>query len=121
MDMALLEKEQARELFMFHAFKHANHVTNDIENISMEIIKACEGLPLSLEVLGSYLCDNPILEVWKDALYTLKNGRNITGGSDNEMLWTTLRISYDHLDKDHQNMFLDIAFFLVGFNKSTFC
>jgi hypothetical protein len=23
----------------------------------MEIIKACEGLPLSLEVLGSYLCD----------------------------------------------------------------
>jgi energy-coupling factor transporter ATP-binding protein EcfA2 len=121
MDMALLEEEQARELFMFHAFKHANHVTNDIKNISMEIIKACEGLPLSLEVLGSYLCDNPILEVWKDALYMLKNGRNITGGSDNEMLWTTLRISYDHLDEDHQNMFLDIACFLVGFNKSTLC
>jgi hypothetical protein len=28
-DMALLEEEQARELFMFHAFKHANNVTND--------------------------------------------------------------------------------------------
>ncbi len=27
MDMALLKEEQARELFMFHAFKHANHVT----------------------------------------------------------------------------------------------
>ncbi len=80
MDMALLEEEQARELFMFHAFKHANHVTNDIKKISMEIIKACEGLPLSLEVLGSYLCDISILEVWKDALHALKNGNSITGG-----------------------------------------
>jgi len=51
----------------------------------------------------------------------LKNGKNITGGSKDEVLWTTLRISYDHLDKDHQNMFLDIACFLVSFNKSTLC
>jgi hypothetical protein len=50
-NMALLEEKQARELFMFHAFKHANGVTNDFENISMEIIKACGGLPLSLEIL----------------------------------------------------------------------
>jgi hypothetical protein len=86
MDITLLQEEQARELFMFHAFKHSNHVTNDIKNISMEIIKACEGLPLSLEVLGSYLCDISILQVWKDALHTLKNGKNITGGSEDEVL-----------------------------------
>ncbi len=119
MDMALLEEEQARELFMFHAFKHANHVTNDVKNISMEIIKACEGLPLSLEILGCYLHGISDLEVWRDALHTLKNGQNITGGSDNEVFWTTLRISYDHLDKEHQSLFLDIACFFVGFNKST--
>jgi energy-coupling factor transporter ATP-binding protein EcfA2 len=121
MDMALLEEEQARELFMFYAFKHVNHVTNDIKKKSMEIIKACEGLPLSLEVLGFYLCDISILEIWKDALHILKNGKSITGGSRDEVLWTTLRISYDHSDKDHQNLFLDIACFLVGFNKSTLC
>ncbi|CAK9236028.1 unnamed protein product [Sphagnum troendelagicum] len=119
MDMAFLEEEQARDLFMFHAFKHGSPMINDVKNISMEIIKACEGLPLSLEVLGSYLCDSPILEVWKDTLHTLKNERSITGGSDNEVLWTTLRISYDHLDKDHQNMFLDIACFFVGFKENT--
>jgi len=119
MDMALLEEEQARELFMFHAFKHANQVTNDVKSISMEIIKACEGLPLSLEVLGCYLRDISNLEVWKDALHTLKNGQNITGGSDNERLWTTLRISYDHLNKEHQSLFLDIACFFNGFNEST--
>jgi hypothetical protein len=120
-DMAFLEEEQARELFMFHAFKHANRVRNDFENISMQIIKACGGLPLSLEILGCYLCDIYDLEIWKDALDELKGGRNITGGSDNEMLWKTLRISYDHLNKKHQDMFLDIACFFAGFNESTFC
>jgi energy-coupling factor transporter ATP-binding protein EcfA2 len=120
-DMALLEDEQAKELFMFHAFKHANCVTNDFQNISMEIIKACGGLPLSLEVLGCYLCDIHELEIWKDALRELKAGRNIPGGSNNEMLWKTLRISYDHLIQIEQDMFLDIACFFIGFKKSTFC
>jgi len=120
-DMALLDEEQARELFMFHAFKHANHVTNDFKNISMEIIKACGGLPLSLEILGCYLCDICDLEIWKDALRELKGGRNITGGSNNELLWKTLRISYDHLNEEHQNMFLDIACFFTNLKKNTFC
>jgi energy-coupling factor transporter ATP-binding protein EcfA2 len=120
-DMAFLEEKQARELFMFHAFKHASAVTKDFENTYMDIIKACGGLPLSLEILGCYLhgiCD---LEIWKDALHELKGGRNITGGSDNEMLWKTLRISYDHLDEEYQNMFLDIACFFTSFKKSTIC
>jgi len=120
-DMAFLDDEQAKELFMFHAFKHANHVTNDLENISMEIIKACEGLPLSLEILGCYLRDIRDLKIWKGALHELKGGRNIAGGSDNERLWKTLRISYDHLIKTHQDMFLDIACFFVGIKKKMFC
>ncbi|CAM6013408.1 unnamed protein product [Sphagnum balticum] len=120
-DMAFLEEEQARKLFMCHAFKHVNNVTNDFKNISMEIIKACGGLPLSLEVLGCYLCNIHDLEIWKDALGQLKAGRNITGGSDNELLWKTLKISYDHLDEEHQDMFLDIACFFTGLKKKTFC
>jgi hypothetical protein len=120
-DMALLEEEKARELFMLHAFKHGNCVTNDLKIISMDIIKACGGLPLSLEVLGCYLCDIEDLEIWKGALHELKGGRNITGSFDNETLWKTLRISYDHLIKTHQDMFLDIACFFVGLKKNTFC
>jgi len=114
-DMALLEEEQARELFMFHAFKHPNHVTNYFKNISMEIIKACGGLPLSLEILGCYLCDIDDLEIWKDALRELKARKNITWGSDNELLWKTLIISYDHLNEEHQNMILDIVCFFISF------
>jgi hypothetical protein len=120
-DMAFLEEVHARKLFMLHVFKHANNVTNDFENISMEIIKSCGGLPLSLEILGCYLWDIRDLERWKGALCELKRGQNIAGGSDNEMLWQTLQISYDHLYEEHKNMFLDIACFFVGFKKSTIC
>jgi hypothetical protein len=112
--MKYLQEEQARELFMFHAFGNANHdPTKNFKDICMKIIEACKGLPLSLKVLGSYLYNTKELEIWEGALRKLKSGQCITGGNDNEELWNVLKISYDHLDKHHQNMFLDIAFFLV--------
>ncbi len=120
--MKSLEEEQARELFMFHAFGNANHVpTKDFKDICMKIIKACGGLPLSLKILGSFLCNIKELKIWEGALSKLKNGQSFTGGSDNEELWSKLRIYYDHLDKEHQNMFLDIACFLGGLKISTIC
>jgi hypothetical protein len=76
-----LEEEQARELFMFHAFHNANHVpTKDFKDICMKIIKACGGLPLSLNILGSFLCNNKKLEIWEGALSTLKSGESLTRG-----------------------------------------
>ncbi|CAK9225255.1 unnamed protein product, partial [Sphagnum troendelagicum] len=73
MVMKSLEEEQARELFMFHAFGNANHVpTKDFKDICMKIIKACRGLPLSLKVLGSFLCNTKELEIWEGALNKLK-------------------------------------------------
>jgi len=120
--MKSLEEEQARELFMFHAFGNANHVpTKDFKDICMKIIKACGGLPLSLKVLGSFLCNTKELEIWEGALRKLKSGQNLTGGNDTEELWNVLKISYDHLDKQHQNMFFDIACFLGGLKISTIC
>jgi energy-coupling factor transporter ATP-binding protein EcfA2 len=120
--MKYLNEEQARELFMFHAFGNANHVpTKDYQDTCMKIIKACGGLPLSLKVIGSFLCNTEELEIWEGALSKLKSGQSFTGGNDNEELWNILRISYDHLDKQHQNMFLDIACFLGGLKISTIC
>jgi hypothetical protein len=120
--MKFLEEKQARELFMFHAFGNANHVpTKDFKDICMKIIEACGGLPLSLKVLGSFLCNVKELEIWEGVLSKLKSGQSFTGGNDNEVLWNTLRISYDHLDKEHQNMFLNIACFLGGLKISTIC
>jgi hypothetical protein len=118
--MKPLEEEQARELFMFHAFRNANHVpTKDLNDTCMKIVKACGGLPLSLKVLGSFLCNNKELEIWEGALSTLEKGQSLTGGDDNEELWSVLKISYDHLDEQHKNMFLDIACFFGGLKIST--
>ncbi|CAM6033371.1 unnamed protein product [Sphagnum compactum] len=120
--MKSLEEEHARELFMFHAFSNANHVpTKDFKDICMKIIEACGGLPLSLKILGSFLCDTKELEIWEGALNKLKSGQSFTGGNDNEELWSKLKISYDYLDKQHQNMFLDIACFFHGLKISTIC
>ncbi|CAM6038577.1 unnamed protein product [Sphagnum compactum] len=120
--MKSLKKEQARELFMFHAFGNANHVpTKDFKDICMKIIKACGGLPLSLKVLGSFLCNTKELEIWEGALSKLKSGQSFTGGNDNEKLWSKLKISYEYLDNEHQNMFLDIACFLGGLKINTIC
>jgi hypothetical protein len=39
--MKSLNEEQARELFMFHAFSYANHVlTKDFKDICMKIIES---------------------------------------------------------------------------------
>jgi hypothetical protein len=80
---------------MFHAFKYANFVTNDFENIYMEIIKACG----NLEILGCYLHDIRDLEIWKGALRELKGERDIIGRFDNEIFWKILQISYNRLFK----------------------
>jgi hypothetical protein len=61
------------------------------------------------------------LKIWEGALSKLKSGQSFTKGNVNEKLWSKLRISYDHLDKEHQNMFLDIACFLGGLKISTIC
>ncbi|CAM6024082.1 unnamed protein product [Sphagnum balticum] len=120
--MKVLEDKPAKELFMFHAFGNANHVpTKDFKDICMKIIETCEGLPLSLKVFGSFLCNTKKLEIWEGALSKLKNGQSVTGGNDNEELWSKLKTCYDMLDEQHQNMFLDIACFLGGLRISTIC
>ncbi len=71
--------------------------------------------------MGCFLCNIKELEIWEDVLSKLKSGQSFTGGNENEELWSKLKISYDHFDKEHQNMFLDIVCFLGGLKISTIC
>ncbi len=61
--MPLLNDVQVRELFMFHAFGGANYVPNDFKVISKKVVVACDGLPLSLEVLGIFLKKQRNIEI----------------------------------------------------------
>jgi hypothetical protein len=67
------------------------------------------------------LCGIRDLEIWKSTLDVLKDGENITWGFDNDFLWKPLQISYDHLNKKHKDMFLDISCFFISLKKKTFC
>ncbi len=119
MNMEFLKEDQAMKLFMIHAFPGANNMANGFHTISKEIVKVCGGLPLSLKVMGSLLCNEKNLELWQDALCTLRRGEALEGGHDNEILWKKLKMCYKVLKEKEKNMFLDIACFFNGMKVDT--
>ena len=108
-DMETLEKEQSKELFSLHAFATDQPCLPYLEHVVEKIVKACDGLPLSLEVMGSYLYGERRLRIWERTLQRLLRARH--DGSTDGKIWETLRISFDELGEKQQSMFLDITCF----------
>ncbi|OWM74580.1 hypothetical protein CDL15_Pgr005160 [Punica granatum] len=104
-----MRHDEALELFNRHAFRNdpsVNTYTARLNNLASEIVKATGGLPLALEIIGSFLygrCE----EQWKAMLEKL-----ITR-ADKEVL-DKLRISYDDLEDEYKEIFLDVACFFIG-------
>ena len=111
MEMELFDKDQAKELFYKHAHFEGQPQGAQFEELANKVIEACCGLPLSLEVLGSYLCGVQRVRIWEQALQRLRKGQCVGGSWDNERIWTTLKISYDNLNDEEKSMFLDVACF----------
>lgn len=104
-----LDEEESLQLFSLHAFKSL-HPEDEYVDLSKAIISHSKGLPLALEVLGSFLRDRSP-KIWKEALNKLK----LIPHSD---IQAQLRISYDSLGDDTEKaLFLDIACFFVGWDK----
>ncbi|XP_035832669.1 disease resistance protein RUN1-like, partial [Helianthus annuus] len=101
-EVSLLSSDEAMELFNKHAY-HKDKPIEDYEMLSKEVVSYASGLPLALEILGSFLYDKNKDE-WKSALAKLKCIPNVT-------VTERLKISYDGLEPDHQKLFLDIACF----------
>jgi energy-coupling factor transporter ATP-binding protein EcfA2 len=116
MDVAPLNMEGAKELFLFQAFRITKVVKEGFEVIFDEIVQACDGLPLSLEIMGGFLHTKQQLEIWKDVLQRLRNAEALDGGKDDK-LWRSLQISYEDLQPTERNMFLDIACYFCGLNE----
>ncbi|KAL2649761.1 hypothetical protein R1flu_017889 [Riccia fluitans] len=79
-----------------------------------EIVEGCGGLPLTLEILGTYLQSTRDEKVWDQVPVALRNAESI--GDWEERLWAKLRISFDALQEEEKNMFLDVA---CVFNRDT--
>jgi hypothetical protein len=115
--MEELNDTHAMELFSWKAFG-LSIPPHDFASITNEVVHACQGLPLSLEVTGSWLCTKINVEEWKESLLRLKNAQPFGGGCiDNDMLWGRLRICYDDLAHEERGMFLDIACFFSEYNS----
>jgi energy-coupling factor transporter ATP-binding protein EcfA2 len=115
--MEELNDKQAMELFSWRAFGQSIP-PHDFASITNEVVHACQGLPLSLEVTGSWLCTKKSSQEWKESLFRLKNAEPFGGGRiENDKLWGRLRICYDDLAHEEREMFLDIACVFSKYNS----
>ncbi|XP_052114071.1 disease resistance protein Roq1 [Arachis duranensis] len=101
----LLSDPESLELFCWNAFKMTRPKAN-YEDLSNQAIHYAQGLPLALKVIGSNLI-NKNLEEWKSALdkYEKNPPKDIQ---------SVLRVSYDSLEGNEKDIFLDIACFFNG-------
>ena len=82
-----------------------------------EVVRACGRLPLALEVMGGLFAreDSTSWEAIRDSLL---EAEDLGSQEANRKLWGTLQISYKHLDKREQRIFLDIVCFMLGKEES---
>ncbi|CAK9870216.1 unnamed protein product [Sphagnum jensenii] len=116
-EMDGLNEQQAMELFSWKAFRQPTP-PHDFASITNEVVDACQGLPLSLEVTGSWLFTKQNPQEWKESLSLLKNAKPFGGDCiENDKLWGRLKISYIDLAYEEREMFLDIACFFSEYNS----
>jgi len=104
-----LNHKEAMELFSWNAFKR-NEVTPTYVDISKRVILYSNGLPLSLEIIGSDLFGKTVSE-WKSALDTYER-------VPHESIQGLLKVSYDGLQEFEKEIFLDLACFFKGYEMS---
>jgi hypothetical protein len=95
-----LNQEEALELFRWKIRKNKT-VDSSYEYILNRAVNYASGLPLAIEVVGSYLAGEKISE-WDS---TLDKYERITPND----IQSILEISYDALDEEVKSVFLDIA------------
>ncbi|XP_042501181.1 disease resistance protein L6-like [Macadamia integrifolia] len=69
-----LNHKESLQLFSLHAFS-MDQPPQDYMQLSLNVVHYSGGLPLILEVLGSYLSDISKIEVWKSTMQKLNAGK----------------------------------------------
>ena len=104
-----LNHEESLQLLSWHAFREPHPGIEYVE-LSKVLVDCVGGVPLALEVLGSYLFRRSIPE-WTSAIEKLKK-------NPHSQIQSQLKTSFDELDDDKlKGMFLDIACFFIGMDK----
>ncbi|KAL3675373.1 hypothetical protein R1sor_025321 [Riccia sorocarpa] len=106
-----LEDEDANKLFITYAFPDQKEPPEPFRLVVEEVVAGCQGLPLTLEVLGKYLKDEKEIDQWEEIPTALRKCDKI--GNLQERVWAKLQLSYDRLEHEEKFIFLDIASFFV--------
>ncbi|XP_030473963.2 disease resistance protein RPV1-like isoform X2 [Syzygium oleosum] len=103
-----MELDQSLRLFCRHAFGGTSpHEGYDY--LSRRIVFTTEGLPLAIEVVGSFLYRKN-KEIWNETLHQLKK-------EPVDSVQQVLTASYEALDQGTKDIYLDIACFFIGKDK----
>ncbi|KAM2248655.1 hypothetical protein ACFXTI_003399 [Malus domestica] len=101
-----LKNDEALQLFQMHAFKNKSPTTEYTE-FSRKVIDYIKGVPLALKTLGALFLHCKTEEDWDEELRKLKK-------FPSEKVQNVLRLSYNGLEENEKECFLDIACFLKG-------
>ncbi|KAG0588049.1 hypothetical protein KC19_2G211700 [Ceratodon purpureus] len=105
-----LSDVDCRRVFASYAFGGVSKVKPELERMVASISKACGGVPLVLKVCGSLLKNEANVLVWNEVMEKLNTGFIM----NEEKIFGCLRMSYDTLQEEYQEMFLDISCALIG-------
>ncbi|XP_021802033.1 TMV resistance protein N-like [Prunus avium] len=98
-----LSSDEALQLFHSHAFRNKSPTT-DYSELSRKVVHYIKGIPLALKVMGSSFLPFKSKQEWEDQLNKLKR-------FPIEEIKRVLRVSYDGLEENEKEIFLDIACF----------
>ncbi|XP_057419930.1 disease resistance protein RPV1-like isoform X2 [Lotus japonicus] len=90
------------QLFSLHAFKQKSPVGVNAD-LADKVLEYAKGISIALKVLGSLLYGRT-RKVWESHLEKLPD----------DQIFSVLKLSYDGLDDEHKDIFLDIACFYRG-------
>ncbi|KAH7282567.1 hypothetical protein KP509_35G036900 [Ceratopteris richardii] len=107
-----LSEENSEWLFCWHAFMNPVPPAH-LKEVAKKVIKACQGLPLSLTVLGCHLYGANDINKWKESLHLIKQ--------DEEKIFNILGVSLNSLKLSEKEAFLDICCFFIGMNEDLVC
>nr|XP_023905938.1 TMV resistance protein N-like [Quercus suber]XP_023905939.1 TMV resistance protein N-like [Quercus suber]XP_023905941.1 TMV resistance protein N-like [Quercus suber]XP_023905942.1 TMV resistance protein N-like [Quercus suber]XP_023905943.1 TMV resistance protein N-like [Quercus suber]XP_023905944.1 TMV resistance protein N-like [Quercus suber] len=108
-EVVQLDRHEALQLFSKYAF-NKNESEADYLQLTNQFIFYANGLPLALQIIGSNLRGRDIRQ-WESELEKYKN-------IPNKEIQKILKVSFEGLDKNEQDIFLDIACFFKGFSRS---
>ncbi|XP_024022365.1 TMV resistance protein N-like [Morus notabilis] len=106
-----LNDKEGLQLFCAKAFEGKHYPHRFYEELSKEFVNYADGLPLALEVLGNYLRLHKSEKEWKGELKRLRE-------TPHEGITKVLQFSYDALNYQAKETFLDIACFFKGEDES---